>query len=240
MKEKIDEILLEIDLTNNPYFTNLQNGQFAKDDFVETQIQFFFAVIFFNRPMSALAAKIPHAQLRLEILKNIWEEHGDGDLTKAHSHSFLQFLERMDYIKLADIESRELWPEVRIFNTCLAGACILDDYMVGVAMMGMIEKMFCEISAIIANAILQRGWLKEENLVHYNIHAELDIKHAADFFNVVSEAYTKTEENKYHVEQGLKLGATLFYNLYSELYNKRKRRVNRIYLGPHSRAQGIS
>ena len=44
---------------------------------------------------------------------------------------------------------RSLWPEVRIFNTCLSGTCVLDDYMVGVAMMGIIELMFCEISTII-------------------------------------------------------------------------------------------
>lgn len=240
MKETIKEILLEINLINNPYFVNLQNGQFDKDDFIETQIQFYFAVIFFSRPMSALAAKIPHANLRLEILKNVWEEHGEGDLKKAHSNSFIQFLEHIGNISPQEIKKTELWPEVRIFNTCLSGACILDDYMVGVAMMGMIERMFCEISTIIGQASVQRGWLTNENLVHYDLHAELDIKHSEDFFNVVSEAYKKNEENRYHIEQGLQLGATLFYNLYKELYNKRQKRAKRIYLGPHSRAQGVS
>jgi hypothetical protein len=33
----------------------LADGSFDREDFVETQIQFFFAVVFFSRPMMALA-----------------------------------------------------------------------------------------------------------------------------------------------------------------------------------------
>ncbi len=239
MHELIRKILKEIDLVNNPYFINLENGTFEKNDFIETQIQFFFAVIFFNRPMSALAAKIPSPELRLEILRNIWEEHGEGDMNKAHSNSFLGFLNNIGNVTEQDIQKRDLWPEVRIFNTCLSGACVLDDYMVGVTMMGIIERMFCEISTIIGKNIVRRKWLSAEELTHYNLHADIDIKHSEDFFNVVKDSYDKSEENKYHIEQGLKLGSTLFYNLYKELYISRERRSERSYLGPHSRAEGM-
>ena len=206
MKEKVEEILSELNLKENPYFVNLENGSFEKQDFVETQVQFYSAVIFFNRPMSALAAKIPHPQLRLEILKNIWEEHGEGNLDKAHSNTFLTFLDRMAGLQPEEVYKRALWPEVRIFNTCLSGACVLDDYMVGVSMMGMIERMFCEISATIGKAIVQRGWLTKNNLIHYDLHAELDVKHAADFFDVVGQSYKESEDNRYYIEQGLGLG----------------------------------
>ena len=53
-------------------------------------------------------------------------------------------------------------------------------------------------------------------------------------------SYEKNEENRYHIEQGLELGAILFFNLYKELYNHRKRRIERSYIGPHSRAGGIA
>ena len=63
--EKIDSILSEINYKNNPYFQSLADGIFDKDDFIETQIQFYFAVTFFSRPMAALAAKIPLPHMRL-------------------------------------------------------------------------------------------------------------------------------------------------------------------------------
>ena len=135
--------------------------------------------------MSVLAAKFPQANMRLEILKNIWEEHGEGDLTKAHGNSFVKFLDRIGNISPEEIQQKALWPEVRIFNTCISGTCLLDDYMVGVAMMGIIERMFCDISAIIGNNIVQRKWLTDQELIHYNLHAEIDIKHSEDFFDVI-------------------------------------------------------
>jgi len=58
MRDIIDNILQEINYRENPYFVSIRERSFAKDDFVETQIQFFMAVIFFSRPMAALAAKM--------------------------------------------------------------------------------------------------------------------------------------------------------------------------------------
>lgn len=239
MKDKINQLLKEVDILNNPYFKHLKDGSFTKEDFLETQMQFYFAVKFFNRPMTILASKIPTESLRLEVLHNVWEEHGEGDVKKMHVHTFMAFLRALGAIDDKVVQEQVLWPEVRIFNTCLVGACALDDYMTGVAMRGIIERMFCDISACIGQAVIDRGWFTKENIVHYNLHAELDIKHAQDFFTIVEGFYEASEEHRYHINQGLALGATVFYNLYRDLYLKRTRRQNRTFLGAHSRALGV-
>ncbi|RYZ84846.1 MAG: iron-containing redox enzyme family protein, partial [Proteobacteria bacterium] len=110
MNELIESILKETAAQQNPYFQALRDGSFSKEDFIETQIQFFFAVVFFSRPMSALAAKVPSPELRMEILRNVWEEHGEGDLTKIHGRTFTVLLERLGGIKVDDIEAKALWP----------------------------------------------------------------------------------------------------------------------------------
>ncbi|MBI3557451.1 MAG: iron-containing redox enzyme family protein [Deltaproteobacteria bacterium] len=241
MKTLIARILKETSFEKNPYFVRLTKGTFSKADFIETQIQFFNAVIFFSRPMSALAAKIPSPELRMEILRNVWEEHGEGDVGRHHSTTFLEFLVRMDGIKSSeDLARRALWPEVRIFNTTLAGACVLDDYLIGVGMMGMIERMFCEISNWIGKAVVARGWLAPKQMIHYNLHKKLDIRHSQDFFAVLAPAWEASRDNRYYIEQGLWLGATLFNNLYEGLYRHRGRRLMRDTLGPHSRAEGAT
>lgn len=61
----IENVLKDTQYSENPYFLNLDSKNFDKKDFVETQIQFYFAVIFFSRPMSALAGKIPSPELRI-------------------------------------------------------------------------------------------------------------------------------------------------------------------------------
>lgn len=222
--QAVNRILKEVNYRENAYFTNLKDGEFSKEDFVETQIQFYEAVIFFSRPMATLAAKIPTPDLRVEILRNVWEEHGEGDSSKGHGRTFITFLSRLDNITPQDIAERVLWPEVRIFNTTLVGACALDDYLIGVGLMGIIERMFCDISSLIAEAVLARKWLERDQMIHYSIHQELDIRHSQDFFDVLSPVWEKNPEDRYAIEQGLAMGATLFNDLYSGLYRGRKRR----------------
>ncbi len=239
MHREIDAILHQTDYYNNPYFVHLRDGSFEKDDFLETQIQFFFAVIFFSRPMAALAAKIPTPELRVEIVRNVWEEHGEGDSTRVHGTTFLNLLYRLDQITPEDVDRRALWPEVRIFNTTLAGACVLDEYLIGVGMMGMIERMFCAISSWLGQIIVERKWLMPHEMIHYNLHETVDMKHSEDFFNILKPAWDKNSSNRYYIEQGLHLGATVFNGLYLGLYQGRKRRWLRDVSGPHTRQAGM-
>jgi pyrroloquinoline-quinone synthase len=186
--------------------------------------------------MAALAAKIPEARLRVEVVRNVWEEHGEGQADRVHGHTFLTLLERLGEIGHDDVARRVLWPEVRIFNTTLVGACVLDEYLIGVAMMGVIERMFCEISAWIGRGIIENEWLERERLIHYNLHEELDIKHSQDFFDILEPAWSRSEEDRYAIEQGLRTGAILFNGLYEGLWAGRSRRLLRDFAGPHTRA----
>jgi pyrroloquinoline-quinone synthase len=106
----------------------------------------------------------------------------------------------------------------------LSGVTVLDDFIIGVAVMGMIERMFSEISSWIGQGVLARGWLSEDQMIHYKLHANLDVKHAQDFFRVVADSYAKSDENRYLIEQGLRMGATLFDGLYAGLWKSRSRR----------------
>lgn len=224
LQQLIQKVLDEIRYQENPYFVNLSSGHFDKSDFTETQKQFYFAVIFFSRPMAALAAKIPSPELRIEILRNVWEEHGEGHLSYGHGNTFLEFLKRLDSVTPEHVHLQGLWPEIRIFNTTLAGVSVLDDFLVSVATLGIIERMFSDISARIGQGVIKSGWMKEEDMIHYKLHQELDIKHSEDFFSILRQSYDRTAENRYHIEQGLRLGATLFNDLYAGLWRSRKRR----------------
>lgn len=220
----IDTILHESGYRENPFFKGLNDGTLSKEDFIETQVQFYRAVVFFSRPMAALAAKIPTPELRIEIVRNVWEEHGEGDFKKIHGSTFTELLFRLAGLKPEDIERRVLWPELRAFNTVLSGACVLDEYLVGVGMMGMIERMFSDISAWIGSGIVARGWLSNERMIHYALHQELDVKHSDDFFAVLEKSWSSSPDEQYKIEQGLRLGAYSFNELYNGLYNGRARR----------------
>lgn len=224
-------VLDDVDYAENPFFVALRDGSFTHEDFVETQYQFHTAVTFFSRPMAALAAKIPDPALRAPIIRNVWEEHGEGDPKRMHGATFELFLSRLAHLSLEDVQRelarRPLWPEMRAFNTLLVGCCVLDDYLVGAGAMGAVERMFSEISMWIGRAVVARGFMTADEMVHYDLHEQLDVRHAADFFQVLTSQWDAGPSQRYQIEQGLRMGAIAFDQLYARLYRCRQRRWTR-------------
>lgn len=237
MRDTIRLIKERYDLQNHPYFEALEQGHLSHEDFVETQIQFLFAVVFFSRPMAMLAARLPRPEMRLSVLENVHDEHGGGDLRMSHERTFLDLLERLGVTR-EEVEARALWPEVRIFNTTLAGVCMADDVWTAVAALGIIEDLFAGISARLGRGIVARGWLEAKDLVHYATHEELDVEHADDFYKIIEPLWARDARHAYQIEQGLELGACVFLQMYKGLYDARARRWTRAVNGPHSLADG--
>lgn len=82
------------------------------------------------------------------------------------------------------------------------------------ASLGMIEYSFADISALIGQRVTQQGWISPENLVHYSLHAEIDKRHAAEFFEVVQS------RDRLEVENGLEFGWHIFAQLYRGLWER--------------------
>lgn len=237
MQNYIDTLKQGYKLDEHPYFKHLDNGSFVRDDFVETQIQFLFAVVFFSRPMAVLASRLPRPEQRFSTLYNVMEEHGGGNIRASHESTFYAFLVSMG-VEPAYIEKRSLWPCVRNFNTTLGGVCLMDDVYTAVAAMGIIEDLFSDISARIGQSVIKQGWLQRSELLHYPTHQELDEEHAEEFYHIIRPLYGSHPRIDYQIEQGLELGAYIFLTMYQELYATRQRRSERKVAGPHSMADG--
>lgn len=209
------DILEQVGILRNPYFVALSNGSMNLDRFRRTQEQFFFAVTFFPRPMAALVGRIPDPRSRLDILHNLVEEHGEFQEESFHHTTFQQFLRTLG----SDPEmvaKAPMWPALRAFNSVLTASCLMDELEVGVACMGIIEYAFAGISAQIGKAVVDRGWIPAERLVHYKLHAEIDERHAEEFFAVIEPTWSDTRR-RHFIEQGLQLGAYVFDRLYKDM-----------------------
>ena len=165
--------------------------------------------------MAALVGRIPDPRQRLDILHNVVEEHGEFDENRFHHTTFQQFLRSIDG-RPETLDALVIWPAVRAFNSVLTASCVLDELEVGVGCMGVIEYAFAGISAIIGKAVVERGWVQADQLVHYKLHAEIDERHAEEFFAVVEPQWGDAPR-RYFIEQGIELGAYAFDRLYRDL-----------------------
>jgi S-adenosylmethionine-diacylglycerol 3-amino-3-carboxypropyl transferase len=213
-----DRVLQETSVINGSFFKDLPTMN--KEVFKRMQAQFFFAVDYFSRPMAALIARLPMHKDRIDILHNMVEEHGDFAVESYHSNTFKKFLSTLD---VTEEYMQHLSPSaaVTMFNYTLMGACTHEDPIVAIACNGIIEYAFADISALIGKQVVGREWVKQEDLVHYNLHADIDKQHAEDFFKIV-EPFMDNPEQRDKVISGLRLGAYIFNRLYEDLYDNAK------------------
>lgn len=185
--EYAEALLTRSPVSENPYLRSLCDGVMERDAFVRSQRQFYFAVRFFSRPMAALTARLPDSASRRMLVHNLAEEHGLGDqgvfeAAMAHDRTFVEFLGTLG-VEAAEVAKTSEESPVRAFNLALMGACTSESPAFAFSCLGMIEYMFADISALIGAAVVRRGWIAAEDLVHYKLHAEIDKRHAAEFFH---------------------------------------------------------
>lgn len=211
----VDANLADSGLMKNRYFQMLQSGEMSLESFRRSQQQFYFAVDYFSRPMSALMMRIPSGDERLGILENIVEEHGNFHLHAFHEATFRQFLKAIGGSNERP-DAHSMRPVVHAFNATVMSACLSDDVSTGIACLGIIEYAFADVSSLIGGAVVRQRWLEVDELVHYNLHEEIDKQHAADFFELIQPAW-QANRGRLQISQGLRLGAYAFDRLYRDL-----------------------
>ena len=213
--KEADYLLQRKPILQNPFFVSLQNGQMSRETFVRSQQQFYHAVRFFSRPMAALMARLPTSVARKVLMHNLAEEHGYEEESElgfqsnmAHDLTFTAFLGTLG-VDAETVHSEPERPPVKAFNLALLGACQVESVPLAFSCLGMIEYAFAGISAVIGAAVVDRGWIDKKDLVHYTLHAEIDKRHAAEFFEEVEEGCES------EMQSGLSLGLHIFDELYS-------------------------
>ena len=213
------DVYQSFDILRNPYFDQLKHGDMSLTQFQHSQQQFFHAVTFFPGLWLHIS-RLPDPQRRLDILHNLVEEHGNFQTQAFHHQTFLTFLQRIGCPMTATDDNVLIAPDtvaspcVHAFNSVLTSSCTLEPLPIGIACMGIIEYAFADISATIGQAIIDRGWLDPDQLIHYGLHAEIDQRHASEFFDVFGDDWTAYRSD---ITQGLNLGLYIFDRLYRDL-----------------------
>ena len=216
MKTFIKHLKDQTPLSQHPYFEALSSCTMTKEQFIKSQLDFFQAVIFFTRPMLQLSARLNQYKQRWPILENVIEEHGDGCLNHTHGAQFKLLLNNLG-ISAEKLHIHQPHPSVEIFNLTLSAISTTKPTAFAIAVLGIIEDRFSDISAHIATALLTNQWLSKENLCHYALHKELDISHANDFYQLIQSEWN-TPKGYVTIKKGLELGNYLFLNLYHQFW----------------------
>jgi len=197
------------------YFRSLQNNTMNFDAFKESQTNFYGAVCYFSRPLFTLCSRLESYAARLNILENIFDEHGNGNINKSHGNTYKKYLINLG-VSEKTIEKSSNHISVSNFYSKINQIVKEDNIDKAIAMYGIIENRYTEISSFIAKSVLKNNWLEKSKLSHYSIHEELDIHHAKLFYNLIEKKWSNNESMK-HIVNGLIIGNGLILKLFDEL-----------------------
>jgi pyrroloquinoline quinone (PQQ) biosynthesis protein C len=191
------------------YVRRVLVGNLSRAAFVRTQIQFLFAVEPYADCLAMLAARCESAEARRVLEQNVRDEQGAGDPDHAHGATFRALLGKFG-VTAAQIDASARWPCVEAFNAGVREACTTGPEQSGIATIAAIEDLFTHVSSELGRGIVVQGWLAREEVVHYNVHKELDRIHA-------DALYALLDPTNESVAPGLSRGVELLVDLYAGL-----------------------
>lgn len=215
MNSFIKELKDKTPLASHKYFSSLMNGSMSLELFKYSQLNFYSAVCYFSRPMFLLCSKMDSYTDRLTLLENIMDEHGNGDISNTHGETFKKYLLNLG-INDRKISEKISHPAVANFYSIIEKTINDSKIETAIAMLGIIEDRYAEISSSIALSTVKNGWLNTSQLVHYKNHQELDIYHAELFYKLVRNKW-KEEESRLNIKKGLKEGNKVILDIYLDL-----------------------
>lgn len=203
-------------MDSNPYVIKLLSISHPPTlkNFLTSQDSFIDAIDQWSHLLGKMLSKVPSHRERLVIVENLYDEHGEGDLNKAHVNTFKAFIQSLDASSAVDLynPNKKTYQIVRHFYEKLHYFIDHYDWKFSVAMLGMIELVYVTISGAIHK--YAKLHLIDQTINHYSLHETLDTRHANELFALIKPFYENDPEL---IESGLKAGYDAMFSLYSEL-----------------------
>lgn len=162
----------------------------TQDEFVKSQIPFYHAVNNFPRALCYLGYLIKDSNIRLSIIENLYEEHGQGKSENFHINTYHEYLLSISNgYKLLDNPWITEW-----INSWFSSS----DAFHTALRLSAIEYLYAPISASISKHINSLHTYSEQ--AHYKKHSILDWEHGKELLDVallLNEIYTDDDIEKF-------------------------------------------
>jgi hypothetical protein len=198
-------------IENNPYFQNLRNNFEYLPIFIQQQKSFSLAVDHWSKILGKLIYKVPTYKERFVIIRNLYDEHGNGDLNNSHVCTIKRFICSLENIttkhSLLNYDSNVQ----KILNNSLDEILETKSWIFVVSVLGIVEYTFITVSKLINEYV--SNFIEQNKIEHYSLHEILDIEHATELLSLVLP-YINDDEKNNDIYEGIKFGYDIMDNLY--------------------------
>lgn len=161
----------------HPYLRLLEDGLIDTAELRRFIVQYNEYCAVFPRLLAAVASNIPDDLTRLGLIKNLWEEHGEGDPRLSHRTLFSRLWSALSIDSLHPRE-REVLSSTASYAQKMLHFCKSRHFLEGLGALGPGTESFTGVEyEVILNGLKQLGLLSEFDLEFFAAHIELDGDH---------------------------------------------------------------
>lgn len=200
------------DVENHPLFLSLFGGKLDRETEQVIALEIHQVVDAFPRFLSALITQIKDWRLRMELVENLFEEHGRSKAAAVHVVTYRSFLHALG-IDGARIDAYEPALPSLCYIRAMLDLCARQPVAEAVGALAVVEETVARVSPIAARfGALRSTGAKLGS--HFSAHEVLDVSHANELYDVASRLGESTIEG---VIRGMQLGMYYHTRLYSDL-----------------------
>jgi pyrroloquinoline-quinone synthase len=202
-------------IERHPLFAALTAGALDGDAERRVALEIFHVVAAFPRFLSALLTAIEDWRLRMELVSNLFEEHGRMNPDHVHLVTYEHFLLALG-VSEATIAAAEPDLPSLCYTRAVLDLCARQPIAEALGALAVIEEIVARVSPSVAAFGKMRAAGSGRSVgTHFGSHAVLDVTHANEIYAV---ALRLPPESFPAVERGMRLGMYYHRRLYDDLF----------------------
>ena len=195
LREGIDKIL------KHPFLKRIEEASLTKLQLQYFAKQYSIYCYYFPRFLAATAANIPYDETRMPIIENLWEEHGEGKLSKSHRMLYNNFAASLG-VTVKELKGAQPLASPQTCVSTLFNLCLNGSFLESLGALGPSTEFFTsEEYSIIANGLAKYDFLTNKDIEFWTVHISLDEAHYSEMVDILVP-YIDTEENRRLVKEG--------------------------------------
>ncbi|MFK7904750.1 MAG: TenA family transcriptional regulator [Chitinophagales bacterium] len=195
LREGIDKIL------KHPFLKRIEEASLTKLQLQYFAKQYSIYCYYFPRFLAATAANIPYDETRMPIIENLWEEHGEGKMSKSHRMLYNNFAASLG-VTVKELKEAQPLASTQTCVSTLFNLCLNGSFIESLGALGPGTEFFTsEEYSIIANGLAKYDFLTDKDIEFWTVHISLDEAHYSEMVDILVP-YIDTEENRRLVKEG--------------------------------------
>jgi pyrroloquinoline quinone (PQQ) biosynthesis protein C len=199
-------------------FRLLESDRLTPEEARAIGLDIFHVVDAFPRFLAAVLTHIADYRERMQLVENLYAEHGRMRAEHAHVVTYRSFLHALG-ISDARIDESKPGLAAQAYVRALLALCGREEPAEALGALGVIEEIVARVSPIVGRYGTGRLRSGESLGSHFSLHEALDLSHADEIYELAARASARGCEED--VRRGIALGFYYQTRLYTDLVESR-------------------